>query len=356
MNTMDRPMHSQAAPKVPRVLVVDDDPANLEILSALMRAEGYEVATAADGLAALEQVAAAPPDLILLDIVMPERDGYQVCRQLKQQPETRLIPIVLITSLGGEENDRLRGIEAGADDFLAKPVSQAELKARARSLLKLKAFTDELEHAEDVLRALAQTIAARDRYTGNHCGRVAATAVALAKRLGLPGPEVKLTARGAFLHDLGKVGVPDAVLLKRGPLTPAERAAVEQHPAIGADLLRPLRSFHGVAPVIRYHHERLDGSGYPDGLAGDAIPLPAQIVGLVDVYEALTSTRPYRAAFPPPGAARILQKEAASGWRDGELVKTFLTLTEEWERKSPPEAGCTGEVRRDSRSQEAPGA
>lgn len=311
-----------------RILVVDDTPANMELLAAVMQAEGYEVASASDGLEALRHVAAAPPDLILLDVMMPKRDGYAVCRELKQQRATRLVPIVLTTAQGDEDH-RLMGIEAGADDFLTKPVSHAELRARVRSLLKLKAFTDELEHAEVVFRALAQTIAARDRYTGSHCERVAAAAVALAERVGLPGPEVETTARGAFLHDLGKVGVPDAVLLKPGPLSAEERAMIEQHPVIGANLLRPLKTFQGVTTVIRQHHERLDGSGYPDHLRRDAISLPAQIVGLVDVYEALTTTRPYRPALPHSEAAAILREEAARGWRVPELVESFITLMED---------------------------
>jgi len=320
-------MASQTSPKKPRVLVVDDNPFIVELLGDLMQVDGYEVVSAADGPEALAQVAADPPDLILLDIMMPGQDGYAVCRQLKQQPATRLVPIVLITSLG-EETHRLEGIEAGADDFLTKPVSGAELRARARSLLKLKAFTDELESAEVVFRALAKTIAARDRYTWGHCERVAGFAAALAKRLGLPQAEVQTTARGAFLHDLGKVGVPDAVLLKAGPLDREERAVIEQHPVIGADLLRPLKTFREVTTVIRHHHERLDGSGYPDHLAGDTIPLAAQIVSVVDIYEALTSTRSYRPALPPAEAKRILQEEAARRWRDRELVDAFLGLRE----------------------------
>lgn len=328
-------MHAspQASPKKPRILIVDDNPQNVELLTALMQSEGYEVISASNGQEALARVATLPPDLLLLDIMMPGLDGFTVCQTLKADPATRLIPIVLITALGEEEH-KLQGIDVGADDFLTKPVSQAELKARVRSLLKLKTFTDELEHAEAVFRALALTIAARDQYTAGHCERLARYGAALAQRLGLPGPEVQTIARGAFLHDLGKVGVPDGVLLKPGPLNPEERALIEQHPVLGAGLLRPLKTFQGAATIIQHHHEKYDGSGYPDGLAGDAIPLGAQIVTIVDVYDALTTTRPYRVALSHQEAVRILREEVERGWRNRELVKAFIALLEE-ERRGP---------------------
>lgn len=328
-------MHAspQASPKKPRILIVDDNLQSVELLTALMQSEGYEVISASNGQEALARVATLPPDLLLLDIMMPGLDGFTVCQTLKADPATRLIPIVLITALGEEEH-KLQGIDVGADDFLTKPVSQAELKARVRSLLKLKTFTDELEHAEAVFRALALTIAARDQYTAGHCERLARYGAALAQRLGLPEPEVQTIARGAFLHDLGKVGVPDGVLLKPGPLNPEERALIEQHPVLGADLLRPLKTFQGAATIIQHHHEKYDGSGYPDGLAGDAIPLGAQIVTIVDVYDALTTTRPYRVALSHQEAVRILQEEVERGWRNRELVKAFIALLEE-ERRGP---------------------
>ncbi|MBI3988139.1 MAG: response regulator [candidate division NC10 bacterium] len=319
--------------KRPTVLVVDDNPQNVELLAAWMTAEGYQVASAGDGQVALEQVAVTSPDLILLDIMMPKVDGYAVCRELKARPETRLVPIVLLTALGAEEH-RLQGIEAGADDFLTKPVSPSELKARVRALLKLKAFTDELEHAEAVFRALAVTIALRDRYTGGHCERLARYGAALAKRLGLPEAEITTIARGAFLHDLGKVRVPDVVLLKPGPLLPEERAVMAEHPVTGADLLRSLKTFQGAVTIVRHHHEKYDGSGYPDGLAGDAIPLSAQIVAIVDVYDALTTTRPYRVALSHQEAVRVLGEEVEKGWRHPELVEVFIAMVEE-ERENP---------------------
>ena len=313
--------------KPPRILIVDDIPQNVDLVSSLMRAEGYEVTSAADGLEALAQVAAAPPDLIFLDIMMPTLDGYAVCRQLKARPETRLVPIVLITALG-DEADKLLGIEAGADDFLAKPFSHAELKARARSLLKLKTFTDELEHAETMLLTLGRTVEAKDPYTQGHCERLAAYSVALGRVLGLQGDDLTALDRGGALHDLGKIGIPDAILLKPAGLTKAEWAIMREHPVIGERICLPLRSLKGVLPIIRHHHERWDGGGYPDGLSGETIPLTARILQVVDIFDALTTERPYKPALSQATALAALREEVARGWRDARVVEPFIELVE----------------------------
>jgi len=313
--------------KPPRILIVDDIPQNVDLVSSLMRAEGYEVTSAADGLEALAQVAAAPPDLIFLDIMMPTLDGYAVCRQLKARPETRLVPIVLITALG-DEADKLLGIEAGADDFLAKPFSHAELKARARSLLKLKTFTDELEHAETMLLTLGRTVEAKDPYTQGHCERLAAYSVALGRVLGLQGDDLTALDRGGALHDLGKIGIPDAILLKPAGLTKAEWAIMREHPVIGERICLPLRSLKGVLPIIRHHHERWDGGGYPDGLAGEATPLTARVLQVVDIFDALTTERPYKPALSQATALAALWDEVARGWRDPGVVEPFIELVE----------------------------
>ena len=319
--------------KPPRILIVDDIPQNVDLVSYLMRSEGYEVASASNGLEALAQVAAAPPDLILLDIMMPTLDGYAVCRQLKARPETRLVPIVLITALG-DEADKLLGIEAGADDFLTKPFSHAELKARARSLLRLKTFTDELEHAETMLLTLGRTVEAKDPYTQGHCERLAAYSVALGLMLGLPPDDLTALDRGGALHDLGKIGIPDAILLKPAGLTKAEWAIMREHPIIGERICLPLRSLKRVLPIIRHHHERWDGGGYPDGLAGEAIPLTARILQVVDIFDALTTERPYKPALSQATALAALREEVARGWRDPEVVEPFIDLVE---RGSLPE-------------------
>ena len=299
-----------------------------------MRSEGYEVASAANGLEALAQVVAAPPDLIFLDIMMPTLDGYAVCRQLKARPETRLVPIVLITALG-DEADKLLGIEAGADDFLTKPFSHAELKARTRSLLKLKTFTDELEHAETMLLTLGRTVEAKDPYTQGHCERLAAYSVALGRVLGLQGDDLTALDRGGALHDLGKIGIPDAILLKPAGLTKAEWAIMREHPVIGERICLPLRSLRRVLPIIRHHHERWDGGGYPDGLSGETIPLTARILQVVDIFDALTTERPYKPALSQATALAALWDEVARGWRDPGVVEPFIELVE---RGGLPEA------------------
>src|SRR5574337_227888 len=329
----------QISTKPPRLLIVDDNEQNIDLLTALMQVDGYEVVAAANGLEALAQVAASPPDLILLDIMMPKLDGYAVCRCLKEAASTRLVPIVLLTALG-EEAARIRGIEAGADDFITKPFSRTELKARVRSLLRLKTFTDELEHAETMLLALGRTVEAKDPYTQGHCERLAAYSVALGKRLGLPAEDLTALDRGGTLHDLVKIGIPDAILLKPTALSEAEWAIMREHTVIGERICLSLRSLQRVLPIIRHHHERWDGSGYPDGLAGEAIPITARILQVVDIYDALTTARPYKPALSPKTACDVLRDEMARGWRDPGVVEPFIELVERGDLRRP-EAGAT---------------
>jgi putative two-component system response regulator len=305
-----------------RILIVDDEPAICGALQLLLQKQGYEVCAAADGDAALSECASFHPDLILLDVMMPNRDGFDVCREIKSRLETRLIPVVLITGLS-EKSDRIRGIEAGADDFLSKPIDVSELNARVRSLLRLKAFTDELENAEAVLFTLALSIESRDPYTHGHCTRLAEFSARLGERMGLPSDDLTALRRAGVVHDIGKVVVPDAVLLKPGPLTPQEREVIKQHAAAGEHICAPLKSFRTVLPIIRHHHERWDGSGYPDGLAGDAIPLLARILQIADVYDALTTKRPYRDALTQTEAWEIVQSEVKHNWWDGNIVREF---------------------------------
>lgn len=308
-----------------RILVVDDDALIRQILTDQLVGAGYLVSTARDGEEALAKVADESPDLILLDVIMPKLDGFEVCRRLKSDERTILIPVVMITVLTATQ-ERIKGIEVGADDFLSKPFNPQELMTRVRSLLKLKRFTDELEKGEGVLFALALSVEARDPSTGDHCDRLARASVALGKRLGLPRAQLKALYRAGILHDLGKIATPDAILLKPGALTELEAAAIRKHPLIGERICAPLRSMRLVVPIIRHHHERLDGSGYPDGLAGEAIPLPAQILQCVDIYDALTSARPYRPAYKHEHACAILREEAARGWRNPDLVDALIDL------------------------------
>ena len=297
----------------------------LETLCETLRTDGYDVFPATDGDAAMSLVRSETPDLVLTDINMPSMSGIELCRRLKEDPATRLIPVMLLTGLDGR-NERLAGIDAGADDFLTKPVNNSELRARVRSLMRLKRFTDELDSAESIILSLALTVEARDTYTGGHCERMAAYAATLGMHLGLSDDEVGALRRGGYLHDIGKVAIPDSVLQKAGPLTADEFEIVKRHTTIGDRLCGNLRLLRMVRPIVRCHHERTDGSGYPDGLAGEEIPLLAQIMGVVDVYDALTTNRPYRPAMSPEDACATLEEEADRGWRRADLVREFTTL------------------------------
>lgn len=309
----------------PIVLVADDDPANRELLTEMLSRADYQVISAEDGDRALKLLQSETVDLALLDVMMPGRTGFAVCRAVKNEPRTRLIPVVLVTGLANRE-DRVQGIECGADDFLSKPVHREELLARVRSLVRLKHFTDELENAETVLFSLALGVEAKDPYTGGHCERLSRYSVALAERLGLPEELRVALRRAGTVHDVGKLAVPEHILLKPGPLTPEERRVMEQHPVAGERICSPLRSFRHVLPVIRHHHEKMDGSGYPDGLKGDAIPLTARILTTVDVYDALATDRPYRKALSPKEAFAVIRQEVKRGWWDAALVNEFEAL------------------------------
>jgi putative two-component system response regulator len=295
-----------------------------ELLTGLVGDLGHDAVAVPDGEAAMAAVAAHPPDLLLLDVTMPGLDGFEVCRRVKADPATRLIPVVLITGIGDEH--KIEGIEAGADDFLGKPYTPGELRARIRALLRMKAFLGELEHANAVLCTLGRSVEARDPYTQGHCERLAHDAVALGQLLGFPEADLSALRRGAYLHDLGKVAVPDAILLKTGSLTPEERGIMQRHPAIGEEICRPLCSLQAVWPIIRHHHERQDGSGYPDGLRGQAIPLTARIIQVVDVFDALSTDRPYRRALPWVTALETLEAEAHQGWWDPQIVRAFRSV------------------------------
>jgi putative two-component system response regulator len=309
-------------PRRSRVLVVDDTESIRTLFHRLLSNDGHEVTLASDGEGALEAVRTHPPDVVLLDVSMPGPDGLEVCRRLKADPVTRFTPIILVTGQS-ELQDRIRGIEAGADEFLAKPVHPHELRVRVRSLSRLKHLLDALDSAEAAFMALGLTIEARDPYTKGHCERLAHHAVRLGRALGLRDEDLNALHQGGYLHDVGKVGIPDAVLLKEGPLTPAEQALMRRHPEIGATLCAPLQSLRHVRPIILHHHERLDGSGYPSGLRGDDVPLLAQVVGIVDVYDALTSTRPYRTALTPAEAIDHLRREADRGRFQRQYVDAF---------------------------------
>jgi cyclic di-GMP phosphodiesterase len=306
-----------------RILVVDDLDANREILVDLLGSEGYELDTAKDGEEAVEKALASPPDLILMDVSMPRLTGFEACRRLKADERTHLVPIVLVTGLVARE-DRIQGIAAGCDDFLTKPVDSEQLVARTRNLLRTKSLVDELEQAENVLVSLANALDAKDNYTRGHSERVAKYAEALGAAVGLGRLECRNLRRAGLLHDIGKIGTNLEYLHKPGPLTTEEYAEVKKHPVVGYEICRPLRTMVPLLDLIRGHHERLDGRGYPDALQGDRVPVPLRCLTIADVYDAITSDRSYRKALPRDRAFKIMSEEASIGMWDARLVDLFF--------------------------------
>jgi putative two-component system response regulator len=323
------------------ILVIDDQQPNRTLLQELLSAQGFTVITAADGQSGLREISTQKVDLVLLDVMMPDLSGFEVCRQIKSTPETELVPVVMITSLSNKK-DRVEGIEAGADDFLTRPVDRIELLARVRSLLTLKYRTDELERAEAVLFTLARSIEGKDPHTHGHCERLAELSVRLGKQVGLSEDQILALRRAGIVHDIGKVAVPDAILLKPGRLTEDEWKVMRQHPVVGERICSPLKSFRSVLPIIRHHHEKLDGSGYPDKLRGDAIPVTARVLQIADVFDALTTERPYKKALSVSAALQIMREEVGKGWWDPALFGGFEQLVGQNKRKVQSQAAAAG--------------
>jgi putative two-component system response regulator len=307
------------------ILVVDNDETTVRYLKRLLTREGHHVSVVATAEEAVASCMTHPTDLVLLDLAAAAGKGVGVCHELKEHFATRLIPVVVIaTQTDGRE--RLDAIQAGCDEFITKPFDAAELHARIRSLVRLKRYTDDLESAEAVFLGLGATIEARDPSTQGHCERLARYATTLGRSLNLDQADLDALERGSFLHDIGKIAVPDSVLLKGGALDPQESRVMREHPVVGDALCAGLRSLQRVRPIVRHHHERLDGSGYPDGLRNAQVPLLAQIVAIVDVFDALTTERPYRVALPRDVAFDVLMDETSKGWRDRALVDEFASL------------------------------
>ncbi|HZQ92630.1 MAG TPA: HD domain-containing phosphohydrolase [Terriglobales bacterium] len=320
---------SQASRKrARRILLVEDSEGNRDLMRELLTVRGYDVVTAANADEAEAAIRVQQPDLILLDVIMPGRSGYDLCRKLKSDPTTRLVPVVMITGLTSRE-DRIRGIQAGADEFLSKPIVPEELFARAESLLRLKDYTDELENVESVLFTLARSVEARDPYTEGHCERLSRYSVDLGRRLGLDEDSLTALHRGSILHDLGKIVIPDEILRKGKNLSPEEWQIMKQHPVTGESICQPLKSLRNVLPIIRHHHEHWNGTGYPDALRGEEIPFLARVLQVVDVYDALRTARPYKPALSHSESERTMRGEAASGLWDPDLVASFLGMVSE---------------------------
>jgi putative two-component system response regulator len=308
-----------------KVLAVDDDPIALQALADALSSLDFEVWRTTEAHEGLSLAKELLPDVILLDVMMPGIDGYEVCRRLKNDAETRLTPVVFLTGYGSREA-RIEGLEAGATDFLNKPCDLVELEVRVRNLVNFHRMTLELDSAEQMVLSIARTVEARDHRTSDHCERLAQMSVALGELLGLGEQDLIALRRGAYLHDLGKIGIPDAVLLKEGPLNDEEWVIMRRHVIIGVEICSPLRSLRPVLPLIRHHHERFNGTGYPDGLAGDEIPLLARVFQVVDVWDALTNDRCYRRAFPTDEALAIVHSETRKGSWDPAIIEAFADM------------------------------
>jgi putative two-component system response regulator len=308
------------------VLIAEDDVANRALLVRHLERAGYRAIAVADGRDALRAAVDEAPALVLLDVGLPGLSGLDVCRRLRADPRTVALPIILVT---GQVTslDVVAGLDAGADDFVRKPYDQAELMARVRSVLRLAHATAEVVGAHGVIAALANAVEAKDSTTEEHCQRLAGLAHELGMKVGLQPAALKGLIFGALLHDIGKIGISDAILKKPDPLTPEERRTMRLHPIIGERICEPLATATQFAPIIRHHHERWDGRGYPDGLRAEAIPVGARIVGLVDAYDAIIHDRPYRPARDIHSAMAEIRREAG-GQFDPELVRLFLPLLE----------------------------
>lgn len=318
----------------PVILVVDGLELNRRLIKGILKATNYRILEAARPSEAFAILESEKIDLVMADLVMPEMSGIEFCGMLKADRRTQLIPILMTTGVQGVENE-VAGLESGADEFLIRPLKPSLVRVRVRTMLRNKALIDSLEEAETILFALAQAVEHRDRYTGQHCERLAAYGMGLARALGLPKVDQLSLFRGGYLHDIGKISIPDNILFKRGLLTDKEWEIMRQHTVRGEEICRPMKSLAPVLPIIRSHHERWDGTGYPDGLRGEEIPLLARIMQVADIYDALTTARPYKPAFSHDQAIAMMQEEARRGWRDPELVPLFAEIAQPLQTADP---------------------
>jgi putative two-component system response regulator len=307
-----------------KLLVVDNQQLSIDLLRGLF-AE-YDVDEANNGRMALKRIQEEKPDLIILDTTIPGIDGYSVLSIVKSSPETHNIRVILTSAIVGAE-DRARSLEKGADDFVVKPFQPADLKDRVKTLLRIKVLSDELTKARQLLVTMARIMEDKSEYFAGHSHRVAAYAVRLARKDLLHPFWLEEVRLAGLLHDIGKIAVRESIILKPGLLTVEELEMVKAHPAAGEKLCGVLSELNPVLAFVRHHHERFDGGGYPDELAGNEIPLGARIIAVANGYDAITSERPYRRAFTPGEAMAILRENAGSQW-DPQLVELFCQMVE----------------------------
>lgn len=308
-----------------KILVVDDHRYSRMAAVDLLSLDGYEVLEADDSRDIVKVVLENEPDLILLDVIMPQNDGFEICQRLKQNEQTRHIPVIFVTA-SDDRNWRVRGREVGGDDFLAKPLDRVELLTKVKLLIQQKRLNEGLDQTEQLLFSIASAIEDRSTEGGRSFAKLEGLAQSFGEYLQLSSTEISDLIFAARLHDIGTVCIPDAVLLKKGKLTAEERELIEQHVLVGEKICQPMQNRRGVLPIIRNHHERWDGSGYPDGLSGEDIPWLAQVFQILDIYVALTSERPYKQALTPNEALATISEETEKGWRNPKLVSQFTAF------------------------------
>jgi putative two-component system response regulator len=318
------------------VLVIDDNSESVRGLEASLGSAVHKVAAASDGASGLRQLSAHPCNLVLCEMVLPDMDGLDLCRAIKNAPATREIPVIMLGS-DADDIQRERAMQAGADDYAVKPVERAMVLGLVKAQLRISRLNNRLHELEGVVLSLARAADDRDQGAAGMSERVAHWAMSLGTSLGLPEDELTLLYKAALLHDVGTLGVPAAILSKRARLDPEEFQQVMEHPVLGERLLEPLLQADRLLPAVRHHHERVDGTGYPDGLVREQIPLFARIIAIADAFTALTADRPYRRGMRREDAIRTLREGSGTQW-DGDLVERFLQVLDDRPQASSREA------------------